>query len=920
MNSKFVSWIKNNIGCILGFIVPMVILGGIFIGKEIIPWGDNMYLRSDCYHQYAPFYKELYRKLTEGGSFQFSWNIGMGVNFTAIYAYYLASPVNLLLGLLPDGILLHAMDFLIVFKTALAGLTCAYYLSRHFNTKSAAVGAVSVFYALSSYMAAFSWNIMWLDCIILLPLIVLGLEKLVNEGKYKLYTISLGIAIFSNYYIAIMICIFLVIYFFYLIFTRKSTHKMTYYIKKILAFGFFSLLAGGLGAIMFIPEMYALGYTVSGDFTFPELWTNYFSILDMLSRSLIDVPVSIFSAHDPNLYCTVAVFIMVPVYCMCSKVPLKQRIGKMVLIAIFLISFNTNIPNYIWHGFHFPNSLPARESFIYIFLLVTICYEAIIHLKDMTKKQVYGAFAGAVGVVLLIEKLYVSEEYSFEIIYISLCFLAFYMFLIAAYKNKNIRNNFLVYLLFVVCIAEATINSDHEESYKTTSYSAYIEDNEGIEMLVDSVAKNDDGFYRIEKLERKTKNDAAWNDYHGVSIFSSMTNGHFTDYLGSLGFEKSTNAYSYYGFTPFSSALLNVKYVISNNFMADSDWYTLYDYDEASSRYIYRVNYALPLGFMLPESFNDDFTMIGNNPFAIQNSFAASATGYQDMFSYIPASSTGTTCSFTLEEDSDVYVYVTTYVDQISFIASSPDGITVASDSFSGLNHRQICHFGELPAGTVVTVNTSDTSASSLQLYAYSFNKDTFDSVYNSLYSQGLDVLEYDDTYIKGEITASTDGLMYLSIVYDEGWSAYVDGKKVEITSIQDALLAVPVTAGTHTIELKYHTYGLFKGAALTILSIIILVLIIVFEKRLKLLGASACRKISEHFSAEKNNDNILDNISDNKTDILSDNNCDNISDNTNVDISDNKAECSPDSASETAAQIGENSDLSEDTITDKIS
>lgn len=869
MNNKFVSWIKNNMGCILGFIVPMVILGGIFIGKEIIPWGDNMYLRSDCYHQYAPFYKELYRKLTEGGSFQFSWNIGMGVNFTAIYAYYLASPVNLLLGLLPEGVLLHTMDFLIVFKTALAGLTCAYYLSRHFNTKSPAVGAVSVFYALSSYMAAFSWNIMWLDCIILLPLIVLGLEKLVNEGKYKLYTISLGIAIFTNYYIAIMICIFLVIYFFYLIFTRTATHKMTYYIKKMLAFGFFSLLAGGIGAIMFIPEMYALGYTVSGEFSFPELWTNYFSILDMLSRSLIDVPVAIFSAHDPNLYCTVAVFIMVPVYCMCSKVPLKERIGKIVLIAIFLISFNTNIPNYIWHGFHFPNSLPARESFIYIFLLITICYEAVIHLKDMTKKQVYGAFAGAVAVVLLIEKLYVSDEYSFEIIYLSLCFLVFYMFLIAAYKNKNIRDSFIVYLLFVVCIAEATINSDHEDSYKTTSYSAYIEDNEGIERLVDSVAKNDDSFYRIEKLERKTKNDAAWNDYHGVSIFSSMTNGAFTDFLGLMGFEKSTNAYSYYGFTPFSSALLNVKYVISNHFMSDSDWYTLYDYDEASSRYMYRVNYSLPLGFMLPESFNDEFEMTGNNPFAIQNSFASIATGHQDMFSYIPASSTGTTCSFTLDEDSDVYVYVTTYVEQISFVASAPDGTTISSDSFSGLNHRQVCHFGELPAGTTVTVNTSDTSTTSLQLYAYSFNKDIFDNVYSSLYSQGLDILEYDDTYVKGEITASTDGLMYLSIVYDKGWSAYVDGEEVEITSIKDALLAVPVSAGTHTIELKYQTDGLFKGASLTVVSIVILVLIMVFEKRLRLLAAKTYRNISEHFSARKKMDEPS---SDNITDIIPDN------------------------------------------------
>ncbi len=834
MNKNFSIWIKNNLGCILGFVVPFIVLGCIFIGKEIVPWGENMYLRSDMYHQYAPFYKELYNKLTTGGSLEFSWNIGMGVNFTAVYAYYLASPINLLLGLLPEGMVIHAMDFLIVFKTALAGLTCSYYLSRHFNTKSTAVGAISVFYALSSYMAAFSWNIMWLDCIVLLPLVVLGLEKLVKEGKYKLYTISLGISIFTNYYIAIMICIFAVIYFFVLLISDSTEDKPKFYnIKKCLSFGLFSLLAGGIGAMMFIPELYALGYTVSGEFTFPEMWSNYFSILDMLSRSLISVPVSIFSAHDPNLYCTVAVFAALPLYLMCKKIPFKERMAKFVLIVFFLISFNTNIPNYIWHGFHFPNSLPARESFIYIFILVTICYEAITHLREFTRKQLFGAFAGAAGVILLIEEMYVSDTYSFEIIYMSLAFIGFYMVLAFAYANNRLRKNFLVYLLFVVCIAEATINSDHEDSYKTTSYTAYIQDNEAIEELVADVSEKDDDFFRIEKLNRKTKNDAAWNNYKGVSIFSSMTNGSFTEYLGALGFEKSTNAYSYYGNTPFTSSLLSVKYAFSNEFMENDKWYTLSDFNEEESRYLYELNYCLPLGFMLPKNFDSNWEMSGNNPFSLQNSFAELATGYANMFSYIPASSTGSTCSFTVEEDSDVYVYVTTYVEKISFTASDETGYTIASDSFSGLKHRQICHFGELPAGTNVTVTTTD-DVNSLQLYAYSFNHDVFDNVYDELGSQALEVTDYTDTSVTGTVTAETDGDLYLSIVYDKGWSAYVDGEEVEISSLKGALVTVPVPAGTHTIELKYSTDGLFTGTLLTILSVIILILIIVFEKKLK--------------------------------------------------------------------------------------
>ena len=188
--TKSGSWFRRNAVCLVGFLIPFLILGIIFIKSGVYPFGDNIYLRSDMYHQYAPFYKELYEKLINGGSLTFSWEIGMGVNFSAIYSYYLASPMNLLLGLVPEDSILLVMDFFILFKTGLAGMTCAFYLSRHFHTNSLSASAFAVFYGLSSYMAAFSWNLMWLDCMVLLPLIILGLEALVKEKKYKLYTIS----------------------------------------------------------------------------------------------------------------------------------------------------------------------------------------------------------------------------------------------------------------------------------------------------------------------------------------------------------------------------------------------------------------------------------------------------------------------------------------------------------------------------------------------------------------------------------------------------------------------------------------------------------------------------------------------------------------------------------------------------------
>ncbi len=689
---------------------------------------------------------------------------------------------------------------------------------------------------------------MWLDCVVLLPFIVLGLESLVKEKKFKLYTISLGIAIFSNYYIAIMLCIFAVLYFLVLlvVYVKEEKH---FYIDRILRFGIFSALAGGLGAVMILPEVYALGYTASGEFNFPETWINYFSILDMLRRSLIEIPVAIFEAHDPNVYCTVAVFLFIPVYCISRRVNKKEKIGKIILIALLLISFNTNIPNYIWHGFHFPNSLPARESFIYIFLILTMCFEAYINAEHMSRRQLWGCFAGGVGVILLMEEIY-QEDLSFNNIYITLVLLVFYMVLLIMTLNKILYKEISTYLLIVICAAETFINSSEESSYKPTTYSAYLQDNQAIEDMVAKAAESDHDFYRIEKLNRKTKNDA-WNGYKGVSIFSSMANAGFTEFLGRLGFEQSMNAYSYYGFTPLTSSLLSVKYVFSEKVLDDTDMYTLTDYNEEQNRYLYRVNYCLPLGFMLPENFNNEFSLEGNNPFAIQNQFAELAAGESELYSYIQASTADKTVTINVEEDSDVYVYVTTYVDSISFSAYNQDTGFSSSNSFSGLEHRRIVHFGEMPAGTVVTVNTSDSDATTLQLYAYDFNSDVFDRVYEKLGSEPMKVEEYGDNYVKASVDAKTDGLLYTSIIYDKGWSVLVDGKETKYTSIKDALMAIPVKAGEHTLEFRYYPQGKKAGTAITVFSVAVLAVFVILEKKKKKKAAELAEAMEEMKKAE---------------------------------------------------------------------
>jgi len=189
------SLVRPSDGLLAAFFVPMVIMVIIFAQRGIFPFGEESFLRTDMYHQYAPFFSEFRYKLTHGGSLLYSWDIGMGVNFAALYAYYLASPLNWLLVLCPKNYVIEFMTYLIVFKIGLSGFSFSWYLRSHNKTMDFGVAFFGIFYALSGYMAAYSWNIMWLDCILLFPLIMLGLEKLVKEKKCFLYCLTLGLSI-----------------------------------------------------------------------------------------------------------------------------------------------------------------------------------------------------------------------------------------------------------------------------------------------------------------------------------------------------------------------------------------------------------------------------------------------------------------------------------------------------------------------------------------------------------------------------------------------------------------------------------------------------------------------------------------------------------------------------------------------------
>lgn len=841
---------------VLSILVPLVIMVAIYVIRGIWPFGDVCYLRSDMYHQYCPFFSELWEKIRTGGSLEYSWDIGLGSNFMAIYGYYLSSPTNWFIALFPQKYMIEIMNVIILLKLAASSFTCTYYLCKHNNKIHISVAIFGLFYALSGYIAAFSWNIMWLDCILLFPLVILGLERLVKQGKGLLYVITLGFSILSNYYISIMVCISCVIYFFIIIISMPVPKDKSDYAKATLRFALYSLMAGGLSAVVLIPEIFALEYTASGSFNFPDTMNRYFSFITVIQRHLINIEVSTGLDHLPNIYCGVMILLLFPMYLLNKNISRREKIMKVLAVLIFFTAFNFNIPNFIWHGFHYPNSLPCRQSFIYIFLILGICYDAVKNVKESTNAQIGGSFWGVMIFLIYLGNTLEETDLDYSILYLTALFVAIYTLLIYIYRESKFNKSLLGIIAFAVTIVECTINMENT-GYSTTSRTYYLKDYEDVKTLTENIEDEDESFYRISKFNGyRSKNESAWHNFNGASVFSSTAYAGVTDIYGQLGMEHSMNAYAVNGATPLVYSILDIKYILSNKELNTNPLLSLKDV--SGNEYLYENNYTLPLGFMLPSDFTENWIYeVETNPFNVQNSFAESAAGITDLFTPVAFNDNVTSANLTVEEDGYIFIY--SMNKSIKTLA-----VTVDYDltDYTGINHGRMIDVGYVEAGTEIFINNKEESTANLQLYVYTMDIDKYLELYEALADEGLNVTEYSDTCVKGTITALEDGICFTSIPYDEGFTLYVDGVETEYTTIADAFIGIPLTKGTHTIEFKYTARGIKTGGIITGICLIILIGFIVFRIKYKkeITETGAIELMMESISQKKKTADTQDN------------------------------------------------------------
>lgn len=856
MKNRIEDCLARNNYIFIAFMLPVLIMVLAFAVAEIYPFGKEQIAVIDMYHQYVPFLSELQYKLQEGGNLFYTWNGAGGSNFWNLMSYYGASPLNLLLVLFPKKLIMEGITVVLLVKIGLAGSFMTIYLRYLGKGCNMVTVAFATLYALSSYVLAYYWCIMWMDAVMLLPLCILGLNKLIDEGKAVMYVVTLALIVFSNYYTAIMVCIFIMFYYPVLYFIKVrdgGIKKCAVTTGKAVGYSF---LGVAMAAVMLLPTYISMQSTYYIAADRPDEWILYSDALDVINQVLPYTELT-FREGLPNLYCGMIVVIMLVLYVVSDKISLREKALTGIFLLFMFFSLNTNKLDFLWHGLHFPNQLPFRYTFVICFILIGMAYRMLQKKDNFTTKHMWTILAAGTGYYLIAQKLMEKQEFSTDLFfYGGMAWLILYCAAVILYKKGYLYETSFSLVIVILIVAEMTASACTSVDKVGSSYrEGYFENSEDIYKLAEITNEE---FARTEMDYIYTMNDPAKYHYKGLSQFSSSINADTAYLMEKIGLDGSPgrNRFNYNQTAPVVNAMLNVKYLITKNEkLEDPDFKQI---KESGYSGLYESKYPLSIGYMTGDEIRTWDTE-SKNPFEVLDDYVRASTGnkYSGVFEdvaepnlktrnanakiiadgevEVKSVSSGETAKVTLEyiPDATQKYYVFIEADNAKTITASNgdplDDITIRSDCGS------IVNIGTMEEGKPfkIIVNYDKNKIGNITCHVRSLDYETWNKTYDILSKNMLTVTESRDNHIEGTVTADEDGVLVTSIPYEKGWKLKVDGKSKNIRELTGGVfISTQLDAGEHDISLTFRPPGILAGLAITIVSIILLALLQMVRKR----------------------------------------------------------------------------------------
>ena len=836
------TFFRNYWTYLISFIIPLVIMFGVYLSQGIYWNSDTSPLLGDGFHQYVIFDLNLRNILHGSDSLFYTFTSGLGLNFYALSSYYLGSFLSPLVyffdvSSMPDAVYLSTL-----LKFGLIGLSTFFSLSKIFKNIPAPLRlALSTSYALMSFTVSQLEIKTWLDVFILIPLILTGLHLLITEKKRILYFTSLSTLFIQNYYFGYMTALFLVVWYFCQLSWDFKSRKFSF-----LDFFLTSLLAGLTSFIMTLPTFFDLRTHGEKLTAITKIKTDASWYLDLFAKQFIDAFDTTKYGSIPMIFVGLLPFILTIVFFTLKSIKFHVKLCYATLLIIIIASFYLEALDLFWQGMHAPNMFLHRYAWIFSTLLIYISAEVLDRFKDIKLWNIL--FSMTFLLFGYLATIYFKNHYSFLTklnILLTLEFLVVYLLLLLALIKKLISLKIFSILILIFTVSEVSFNASSQlngitKEWGFASRSTYDKDIPSMEAILEYTKQQPDTFTRTEKLQTQTGNDSMKFNYNGISQFSSVRNRSASTTLDKLGFKSSgTNLnLRYANNTIIADSLFGISYNISETYPDKYGFYPSYQKDNLT---LYKNQFALPIAFATQSLYKD--VTFNDHTLDNQTQFLNQIAGLNEEYFYpinhhtdsgdnvVNLNGTDTedaTISYSIEvpDNSQVYLSMTKLnfsndkKKQVDIIVNGEKKSFTTDNAFTFFNlgyaeHKQTFDIQiKFPGNAQVSFESPTFYRLDTKKYTEAIRKIKENPVEVSSYKNKVTV----NYKVKNETS------IFFTIPYDRGWSAYQNGKKIQIQQAQTGLMKIDVPEGEGTITLSFIPKGFVAGASCSLIAIIVFI------------------------------------------------------------------------------------------------
>ena len=822
----------------VSFIIPLLIMTGVYLSQGIYWNSDTSPLLGDGFHQYVIFDVTLRNILHGNGSLFYTFTSGLGLNFYALSSYYLGSflaPLVYFFDLtnMPDAVYLTTL-----LKFGLIGLSTYFSLNKLFQSIPKPLKlALSTSYALMSFSVSQLEIKTWLDVFILIPLIITGLHLLITEKKFLLYFTSLSILFIQNYYFGYMTALFLIFWYLCQISWDFKTRKSSF-----LDFIVTSFLAGMASLILTLPTLFDLQTHGEKLTEVTKFQTESSWYLDLFAKQFIGSFDTTKYGAIPMIFVGLLPFVLTILFFTMKSIKFHVKLIYAIFFAFLIASFYIEALDLFWQGMHTPNMFLHRYAWIFSTLLIYTAAEVLNRLKEI---KIWNFLVSLFLIVTgCLATIYLKSHYSFLTdlnILLTLEFLVVYSLLLLAVIKKFISVNLFAILISLFIMIEISLNASSQidgiaKEWGFASRSAYNRDIPAMESFSTYIRNQ---FTRTEKLETQTGNDSMKFNYNGISQFSSVRNRSASSTLDKLGFKSSgTNLnLRYANNSILADSLFGIQYNISDS---PIDKYGFQDVYQKDNLTLYENQFSLPIAFASQSIYND--VKFNEHTLDNQASFLNQLANVDfDYFSPIPYEKTENTndlISVTNFSNEDAAIQYQIEVPENSQVYLSFTNLHFSNDkqkkvdilvngekkTFTTDNVFSFFNIGYTKEKKTFNINVSFPGNSQV-----SFESPTFYRLDTQTLTEAIQKIKEQPVTVstsKNKVFATydvkQDTSIFFTIPYDKGWSAYQDGKKIEMKQAQTGFMKIDVPKGKGTITLSFIPNGFITGAICSFTSLLL--------------------------------------------------------------------------------------------------